>query len=267
MDSFDVGHKADRVGGHRFGDAAQHSLRHVRVVGMHRAVFGHVVKHRHVDTGNLRQVQQQIAAAQTGGFVLLDNQPDFWQQLFAIAERHKVEKLSVGFGVGGGGLSPSENPRVLEAAIESFLPGERHLRQTQHFENVGRAEFVTEAEAEDVVVGEGATGLDGEEGGVALAQFGGKVGGGEVGAIAELAGLGVEDAVENDVAEVGRADFVDFGVRQHPADVGAVPGFVNGSEFVAQIAGGAVDFGGEELFDGDRHGLTRHARGLSVRCL
>ena len=60
--------------------------------------------------------------------------------------------------------------------------------------------------------------------------------------------------VENDVAEVGCADFVDFGVGEYPADVGAIPGFVNGSEFVAEVAGGAVDVGGEELFDGDRHG-------------
>jgi hypothetical protein len=63
--------------------------------------------------------------------------------------------------------------------------------------------------------------------------------------------------VENDMTEVGCADFVDLGVGQHPAHVGAVLGFVNGSEFVAQVAGGAVDCGGEELSDGDRHSGER----------
>ena len=109
--------------------------------------------------------------------------------------------------------------------------------------------------AENFKFGEGAARLDRKQRRISFPQFGSKIGGREISSIAQLAGLGVDDAVKNDVAEVGGANFVDFGVGECPANGVAVPGFMDGSAFVAQVASGFENFGGNETIDCNYHGF------------
>jgi hypothetical protein len=91
-----------------------------------------------------------------------------------------------GFTVGLAGLAP-------------FSPGEGNARQVKHDQNIRRPQFIGKAEAKNVEVHQGAARFHRKQGGLGVLKLLGQIGSGQIGAIAQLPGLGIQNAIENDV--------------------------------------------------------------------
>jgi predicted oxidoreductase len=64
--------------------------------------------------------------------------------------------------------------------------------------------------------------------------------------------LGVEDVVEDEVAQVGSSHLVQLWIAQHPTHPPRIPGTVDGAELFAQVAGWPLDLRREQAIQIDR---------------
>ena len=142
---------------------------------------------------------------------------------------------------------------------------ERQPDEIEHLQHVGSAELVAEAEAKDVEAVEGPATLHGKQRRARAAQPLSKIRGRQVSAIAQLPRLGIEDRIENDVAEIAGTDLIDLGVGEGPADRRGVPIPWLHPQLIAEVAAGARDSGIDQLSEsGHRRGSTVLSMGLRI---
>jgi len=260
VNCLDVGHQAHGVVGHRRGRAPQQASWQSGLQGDHAdPIRPGSVKGGHVDARHLGKVTQQVGAAEAGGPCFGHHQANLWQQFFTIAEGDEIKEGGEGLRVAGGGGSAGKDQgrrrRVGQGQVAPLGGPQGNAGQIQHLQDVGGAQLVAEAEAEDVKGAKGAAAFDREQGQISLPQPGRQIGRRQVGAIAELAGNAVENRIENDVAQVAGPHLVDLGVGEGPAHTGFDPGLRPiarlDAEFVAQVAAGFEDIGTDQGLEVD----------------
>ena len=266
MDGFDVGDQTHAVVGHGGGHPPQHARRQFRPQGLEGDAIGpRGIERRHVDARHMGQINQQRRAAQPGGFGLGHHQANLRQQFLAIAEGEEIKEGRVRFRVAGGGGAAGEDQRrccrIVERQVAPLGGPQRQARQIQHLEDVGGTQLVAEAEAEDVEGGQGAAAFHREQGLALLAQALGQVGGGQIGAIAELAGDRVENRIKDDVAQVAGAHLVEIGIGEAPARLRLLPVAGQHAPFVAQVTTGAGNGAVHQLIESDAPLGQRRGRG------
>ena len=194
----DMGHQAHGVVGHGGGGAAQHPPGDALQQRFEADAIGAgAIEGRHVHPRHLGQVDQQLAAAEASRLGFGHHQADLGQQLLAIAEGKEIEEGGKGFRVAGGrgpaGKDQGRRRRITEGQIAPLAGAQGHLGQVEHGQDVGGAQFVTEAETKNVEGGQGPAALNAKQGLTAGLQALGQVGRRQVAAIAELARNGIEN--------------------------------------------------------------------------
>jgi hypothetical protein len=131
VNGFYIGDQTDRIGWHGSCYPPQDSLGYVGTVGTNRTIFGGIVKSGNVNAGDLRQIEEQFFFAQSGCFAFFDDETDFWQEFFSVAQGNEIKEVGVGFGVGSCRLSPGKHEWIVARC--PFLPGEGNVCQSEHF--------------------------------------------------------------------------------------------------------------------------------------
>ena len=140
---------------HRRRHPAQHPPWQLRMQRLQAdAVVARFVQRRDVNPGNLSQIPQQLGTGQAIGLGLGHHQPDLGQQFLTIPQRDEIKERGIGLGIargcGASGKDQRRCRRITQRQIASISRPDGHAAQIQHLQDVGGAEFVTQAETEDV---------------------------------------------------------------------------------------------------------------------
>ena len=228
MHRFHMGHETHGVVGHWRRHTAKNPCRDIRMKRLEGDPIGaRSIERRHVNAGNLGQIPQQLRSRQSIRFGLRHHQTDFGQQLLTVTQSDEVEKRGIGLWIAGGGGPTSENQRrccrITQGQVAPISGADGHLRQIQHLKDVGGAQFVTEAETQDVEGRQRPTAFHGKQRLGTFPQAACQISRWKIGAITQLPGDGIEDRIENDVAQVAGANLIDLGVGERPANRRCLP--------------------------------------------
>ena len=226
------------------------------------AVVPRFVQRRDVDPRHLSQIPQQLGTGQASVLGLGHHQPDLGQQFLTIPQRDEIKERGIGLGIargcGASGKDQRRCRRITQRQIASISRPDGHAAQIQHLQDVGGAEFVTQAETEDVERRQWSAAFNTEQGLLSLPQSGGEISGRQIGPIAELTGDRVENRIKNDVAQVAGAHLVDLGVGERPTHLSCMPVPQLHAKLVAHVAGGLVDAAVHQLVKINRLIQGRH---------
>ena len=163
----------------------------------------------------MRQLSKNVFATSISAAGLLpvpDDLIDLGNDLFAIAQDHKIEEIGDGLGVVGA-MPPGDDQRMLRSTVGA---SHWYASQINHVEQVRVGEFSRKVESDEIEQPCRSMTVERKQRNVSIAKETFKVGPRCVGPLSHRVWIFVENFVEDLKALIGQTDFVGVGVRQQP---------------------------------------------------
>jgi hypothetical protein len=191
-------------------DPAQHRVRRVGVAGhgnreADRRLVLEVVQRRGVDPLDAAELLDAHVARGARALELLQLVEELGDQLLAVADEHEVDEVRERLDVENH-RAADDHQRIVLAAARRAL---RDAREVEHLEHVGERHLVLQREADHVELAERRAALQRRERAAGLAERVGHVRPGAEDPLGRGVVAGVEQRVEDAVAEMGHPDLVD----------------------------------------------------------
>ena len=227
-----------QIGDHRLAHNFRRAAFRLGRDGSNRSigVAGYIVQARHVDSGD-RRAHLQIFRARRAAFLPADVRIDGLIGFhFAIADGKHIHKIRQRFGVERAGAA-ADHERIIPRAI---LLQKWNARQIQRFQNVGKAHFILERDAQQIELAYRRAALQREQRHLLRAHFRDHIHPRRENAFAPCVRALVDDGIQNAHAQMRHADFI--GIRkQKGVPYAHVRGiFHHRAVFAAHIAHGLL---------------------------
>ena len=221
---------------HILDDGLGHAGRDARAVrgnGLNAAILlvGHIVEGRHVDTGDLRQCQQQLFFVPALLFALFNRCADILQHLFALAQLHNVEEIRHRLGVADAGAARNNERPALVAVSRP----QRNTRQAQHSQDVCVGQLIFQREADDIKIAQRILALEAVQRNVQPLHLFFHVGPGHEGTLTPPVFVAVQNVVQNFFAQERHADFVSVREAERHAHIYFGFVFVDAARLAARV--------------------------------
>ena len=208
-------HKVFRWGKavHILHDGLCHARRHAGAVGrdsLDAAILlvGHIVEGRHIDTGELCQLQQQPLFIPALLFALLHGGTDVLQHLLALTKLHHIKEVCHRLGVAyTGAARDDERPPLITVGGP-----QRDARQAQHCQNIRVAQLIFKREADNVKIRQRIFAFKAVQRNVQPLHLGLHVRPWHKGALTPPVFVAVQNIVQDLLAQKGHADLI--GIRK-----------------------------------------------------